>query len=353
MPELRFHMLTGDFVIIATERAKRPSEFRAAQLDEGPVREHDPKCPFCPGNEGQTPPEIYALREGTAANEQGWKVRVVPNKFPALLPLAQIHPSEVQGLSSSLGDSPGVGDAEMYWQIPSVGAHEVVIESPRHDGTLGTYSIDEIVSILEVLRDRSLVLYDRKEIKYVQIFRNWGKLGGASLSHPHFQIMGLPVVPPRIVNETSRFRLYEHKTKRCLICDLIERELEKDERVVAQTDAFVTLCPYASEFSFETALVPRKHSASVFGSTAGFIRELAQALSDLFARYERSFSSLSYNLIFHDLHDLGRDKSNAPFHGHIHVYPRLNVEAGLELGAGVHINPSPPEAAAQQLRTQI
>ncbi len=339
MPELRFNMLSGNYVIIATDRARRPSEFPAAQVDEGPAPELDPKCPFCPGNEDKTPPEIFTLR-----GDGSWKVRVVPNKFPALRPLASFHKSEASTITAALEQTPGIGDSAMYWHVPSIGAHEVVVESPRHNGTLGTYSVDEMVSILQVLRDRSLVLYERKETKYVQIFRNWGKLGGASLLHPHFQIMALPVMPPGLATEASRLSEYENKTKRCLLCDMAERELEKDERVVSSTESYVALCPFASAFSYETLILPRKHMSTVFGSTTEDMRNLAEAFTDLFARYETAFSSLSYNVVFHNGHD--------NFHGHIHVFPRLTVEAGLELGTGVHINPSPPEMAAKHLRSE-
>ncbi len=350
MSELRFDILTGEFAVIATERAKRPSDFRAAQQAEA-LPEHDPRCPFCPGNEKLTPPETYALRQDPAPDTPGWTVRCVPNKFPALMTLDAASEEARESLKSGMARLPETTDSSMYWQIPAIGAHEVLVESTRHDLGLGDYTSEHLSSVMEVLKTRMIALYDRKEIRYVQVFRNSGPAGGASLAHPHFQIIGLPIVPPRVLLETARFLQYESTTRRCLLCDLVEREVEKDSRIVTKTDDFVVLCPFASRHSFETAIIPRKHSGNYAASSSIELSHLGEALGDLFARYEKLFASLSYNLVLHSAPVPGRNKSGQPYHWHIHVLPRLTTEAGLELGTQVQINPTPPETAREQFLT--
>ncbi|HHW25798.1 MAG TPA: galactose-1-phosphate uridylyltransferase [Firmicutes bacterium] len=347
MPELRFDILTGDFAIIATERAKRPSDFKASKEAEH-LPERDPKCPFCPGNEKLTPPETYALRNGTEPDSPGWTVRVVPNKFPALSPASGASLEELEALRAGMSWPPETGDSSMYWEVPAVGAHEVVVESARHDLSLGDYTREHLASVLEVLKTRMLALYDRQEIKYVQVFRNFGPAGGASLAHPHFQIIALPVVPPRVSLEQARFLKYESTTRRCLLCDLVEREIEKGERVIAKTDEFVVLCPFASRHSFETSIIPRKHSPNFAASSGAELSSLADTMGDLFSRYETMFPSLSYNMVLHSAPLSGRNKGGQPYHWHFHILPRLTIEAGLELGTHVQINPTPPEVAREQ-----
>jgi UDPglucose--hexose-1-phosphate uridylyltransferase len=345
LPELRYDILSGTYTITASERSKRPNDFRSAQEHKEPVPETDPGCPFCVGNESETPPEVYALRDSGAENEPGWRVRVVPNKFPAL------RPTETEEVDPGRVDTqitPEVDDTSMYWSMPGIGAHEVVVESPLHNGTLGDYTVDEMTEIIETLKQRYRVLCDDKYIKYVQIFRNWGPQGGASLLHPHFQIIGLPLMPPEVSTEMFRFREYESKTGRCLMCDYVERETEKDERVALRNEEFIVLCPFASRFSFETLIVPRKHSVTFSELDNDKARQLAEVFASLFRAYEDLFSSLSYNIVFHTLPTPRRSRKPPTDHWHIHVYPRLNVEAGLEKGAAVWINPTPPELAALQ-----
>lgn len=348
MPEIRFDIVSGGFAIVATERAKRPSDFKAAQKAAGEAAGADPGCPFCPGNERLTPPEVSALRGETSPDTAGWQVRVVPNKFPAL-----VKPEDALGDDAPAvpGEGPQNLDTAMYWQTPGVGAHEVVVESTAHTGTLGTYSPDHLKDVLGVLRERSLLLYDRPEIRYVHVFKNQGPRGGASLSHPHFQIIGLPVIPVAVASEGARQRDYESRTGRCLFCDLVEREIEKGVRIVEKSGEFVALCPFGSRYSFETLIVPRKHISCFGEMAAGDEKSLAELMTGLFARYEALFAAMPYNMVFHGIPGATRLKKKWPFHAHIHVYPRLNTEAGLELGTGVYINPSPPEVAAEQLRS--
>ncbi len=347
MHEIRFDVMSGAFAVIAAERAKRPSDWKAAQKEQAEVPEKDPKCPFCPGNERETPPEVAAIRDSGGADEPGWRVRVVPNKFPALSPRDAL-PEEEREMPSVPSGVPEAQEASIYWRSPGLGAHEVVVESSSHAGTLGTYTDSHVKDILLMLKERVRALYDTKDVKYVQVFKNHGERGGASLSHPHFQIIGLPVMPTAVANEATRQRDYEAKTGRCLFCDMVEREIEKDVRVINKTAEFAVLAPFASRYSFETLIVPRKHISSLAEATPEYLFALAGSTVDLFERYEAMFSSLPYNVVFHGIPSGPRATRNWPYHAHIHVYPRLGWEAGLELGTGVFINPSPPEDVTKQ-----
>ncbi len=349
LSEIRYDILSGDYAIIATDRAKRPSDFKAAQKDDSATVSKDPNCPFCPGNETKTPPEVFALRTAGERDTEGWSVRVVPNKFPALTPKEQMSEPDLEKAGASLLNMPKASDTFMYWEIPAIGMHEVIVESPEHNGSLGSYSESQLGSIANVLKARTLAMYDSKEIKYVQVFRNQGPAGGASLAHPHFQIIGLPFIPPRVLLEATRFENYEHTTRRCLLCDLVEREIEKGTRIVEKTQDFVAFCPFASRHSFETLIVPRIHGVSFSDAEPRNLTALSEILGCVFHRYESLFTSLSYNLVFHSAPPSKR--FSKPYHWHIHVHPRLTVEAGLELGTGVQINPIPPEDAAQQFRS--
>lgn len=350
MPEIRYDALAGAFTIIATERAKRPLDFGMGSDRGLIVPETDPKCPFCPGNEAETPPEIWAKRGSGETDVSNWTVRVVPNKFPALVGWPE---GEGREEGQRLPPFPETPDAALYWQAPGVGHHEVVVESPKHNGTLGSYSPEQTKDVLEAIKLRSLDLYDKKEVAYVQVFKNSGKTAGASLAHPHFQIIALPVTPSLITQEGQRLKEYEAKTRRCLVCDTVLREVEKDVRVILKTSRFAVLSPFASRYSYETMIVPLEHIAGLTEMGGPVLADLAGVLTRLFRAYESMFSALPFNMVFHGVPASVRDRRGWPYHAHIHVYPRLNTEAGLEIGSGSYINPTPPELATREFASVI
>lgn len=349
LPEIRFDVLSGGFAIIAEERSKRPSDFRSPE-EVKELGEREPTCPFCPGNERETPPEVWADREGGDPDTPGWTVRVVPNKFPALQPRPIGAEEDKAWRIPQFPESP---EGALYWQAPGVGYHEVVIESPSHSGSLGNYSTRQLKRILNAIRERCLVMYDSQDISYVQVFKNCGKVAGASLTHPHFQIIGLPVLPPTVVAEGQRLKDYEVKTRRCLVCDLLEREAEKDVRVITANDSFVVLAPFASRRAYETLIVPTEHVSGLSEMSEASVEDLAAIIRELFGAYEAMFPSLPYNMVFHSLPSATKAKRVWPYHAHIHVYPRLNTEAGLELGAGTYINPTAPEIATKEFQERM
>jgi UDPglucose--hexose-1-phosphate uridylyltransferase len=331
MPELRQEPITKKWVIIATERSKRPSDFAAKQQE----RRGGGFCPFCGGNEGKTPPEVMAYREkGTKPNTPGWWVRVVPNLYPALTK------TEAQNSEEN----------NFYQTKPGLGAHEVLIESPEHNSTLENHSPEHVNEIFFAWRDRYKALSKAPGIRYVQIFKNEGSIAGASLEHPHSQLIATPLIPPVIDEELKGARDYYQQHGKCIYCEIIERELKAGARLVASNYDFLAFCPFASRFPFETWIIPREHQAGFdlvnddqLQSMSGLVQEVAQKVSGL-------LNYPPYNMILHSA-PAGHSDS-AYYHWHLEILPRLTIVAGFELGAGIMINPTPPESAAKYLREE-
>ena len=337
--EYRYDILQQRWVIIASERGKRPQEFTA-------VRE-DPEshfCPFCPGNEDRTPPEIAAVREhGSRLNGPGWQVRVVPNKFPAL---------RVEGMPEREAEG-------IYDRLNGIGAHEVVIETPNHKAPLSRRDVDDIALMLRIYRDRLNDLMRDMRLKYVLIFKNSGVAAGASLTHPHSQIIATAVTPQTVALELEACRQHHQVKERCLICDIIKQEIASRERLVSIDDRFVAFCPYASRFPFEIMIVPRFHHHDYSRTTDQDLRGLASVLRDVLARYREALDDPPFNYILRTSPNVNVHPRRAhywetiefDFHWHIELFPRLTRVAGFEWGSGFYINPTPPEDAAKYLRS--
>ena len=290
-------------------------------------------CPFCPGNEAKTPPEILAYRSnGTAPNSAGWTVRVVPNKFPAL------------GIEGDLGRK-GEG---LFDKMNGIGAHEVIIESPEHSSTLGTLPEKRVEDVVWAYRDRVLDLKKDRRFRYTLIFKNHGEAAGASLEHPHTQLIALPIVPKRVQEEVDGSRQYFSIKERCIFCDVIRQELDTKTRVVEENSDFVTLEPYAPRFPFESWIVPKTHESHFENCQTGVYQNLARALKALVARMEKVLESPAYNMVIHTSPMF--EQSNDYYHWHVEMMPRLTRIAGFEWGTGFYINPTPPEEAAKFLR---
>ena len=329
MPELRKDPIIGRWVIISTERAKRPSEFARE-----PARIKNGFCPFCVGNESKTPPEVLAYRpNGAAPNTEGWTVRVVPNKFPAL------------AIEGDLNKR-GIG---MYDRMNGVGAHEVIIETPKHNLDPATVSLYQLTEALWAFRERYLDLRKDPRFKYILVFRNHGKVAGASLEHPHSQIIATPMIPIEIVNEEQGAQRYYQYHDRCIWCDMVQQEIEFGQRVVSQTEHFLEFEPFASKFPFETWLLPKQHEASfATAMTRERITEFAGLLQDALRRIAKCLNGPPYNYAIHTT-PCNREDSEL-FHWHMVIMPRLTIAAGFEMGTGIYINVTSPEDAARYLR---
>lgn len=328
MPELRKDPVVGRWVIIATERAARPNDFK---IEAPPARTGF--CPFCRGNESKTPNEIMAYREpGTGPNQPGWRVRVVPNKFPAL---------RVEGDLGKVGYG-------IYDMMNGIGAHEVIIETPEHVTSLVALSEDNIREVLWAYRDRMVDLKKDRRLMYALVFKNVGAVAGASLEHTHSQLIATPIVPRTVASEMDGSETFYRYRGRCLFCDMIQQELANEARMVFESPSFVAFEAFASRFPFETWIVPRAHASHFENIQRMEVAELAHTLKVVLTKLERSLENPPYNYIIHSA------PFNVPdleyYHWHIEIIPRLTKVAGFEWGTGFYINPVPPEAAAGYMK---
>lgn len=329
MPELRTDPISGRWVIIATERAARPTDFSAPPVEVNDLE----RCPFCSGREDRTPPEVFAVRDpGTARNAPGWRVRVVSNKFPAL---------RIEGDTARSG----VG---MFTRMDGVGAHEVIIETTDHHTHLGLMPVGEVADVISAYLQRYRDLDGDERFEYALLFRNHGRTAGASLSHPHSQLIALPVIPKRAAEELEAAERHFGRNAVCVFCRLIEQEMASRERVIFENERFVALQPYAARFPFETWLMPKEHRASFGGLSEGDVRPFADALRKTLRALHSCLNNPPYNFIVHTAPYT--DHAGHFYHWHLEIMPRLTQVAGFEWGSGFYINPVVPEQGARFLR---
>ncbi len=328
MSELRQSCLTGDWVVIATQRAKRPHSYARESRATEAAKVVD--CPFCSGNESQTPPETFAVRPDGPQDGGGWRVRVVPNKFPAF----DIEPAV-----------PPPADL-LHPVRAGFGIHEVIIHSPDHEHSLGRMSVDDVALVFNVYQERLRAAADRPGVEAAVVIVNHGTEAGASIRHPHSQLFAVPVVPPMIGRELVRFREHLDSRGSCLLCDLIEDERRVGERVVVETDNFIAFCPYASRVPFETYIVPKKEAADFSAVDEKMVREAAEVTRSVLGRLSKGLGDIPYNIYLHTrpFH------SNEPYHWHLAVLPKTSIIAGFEYATGIMINVVEPETAAEFLR---
>ena len=328
MPELRKDPVIGRWVIISTERAKRPSDFASV-----PPPEKSAFCPFCPGHEDKTPPEILAAREpNTKPDEPGWRVRVVPNKFPAL---------ELSGHLNREGEG-------IYDKMNGVGAHEVIIETPDHEVDLSALDEDHIAEVIRICQERMLDLQGDTRLRYILLFKNQGVSAGASLEHTHMQLIATPILPKRVIEELEGAKRHYDYKERCIFCDIVREETRSGRRVVVENEYFVAVEPFAPRIPYETWILPRKHDASFEYSTTADLLPLASVLKESLQRINATLSFPPYNFMVHTAPCKQSDLLY--YHWHIEIMPKLTRVAGFEWGSGFYINPVSPEDAAIHLR---
>jgi len=340
MSELRHNPVTRRWVIVAEERALRPQDLI---VPEPEATIPAASCPFCPGNERKTPPEIWCWRDNaTPPNSPGWTVRVIPNKYPAL---------RVEGELARRG----VG---LYDRMAGIGAHEVIIESPDHDAETATLPVDHLEKVLRAYQERLRDLMRDQRLKYILIFKNHGATAGASLAHSHTQLIATSVTPSEVSMEFQSCLEYHQVKERCLYCDILAQELEDGSRIVREDAHFVTHTPYASRFPFEMVLMPRRHAHSFAEASPELLRHLAIHLGDVLRRLKRVLRNPPYNFVLHTSPNTGVTPKRShywetiqyDYHWHLEILPRVTRIAGFEWGTGFYINPTPPEIAAAHLR---
>ena len=332
MPELRKDPVMGRWVIISTERSLRPTSFAPE-----PPTKTSAHCPFCPGNEENTPPEVFAIRPDghRTPNTPGWQVRVVPNKFPAL---------QIEGALDRRGEG-------LYDRMNGVGAHEVVIEGPAHDTDLADLPLDHLTHVLTAYRERVVDLNRDRRFRYVLIFKNHGARAGATLEHTHTQLVATPIIPKNLQEELEGSRRYFELKERCVFCDIVQQETSEanGRRVVMESDRFVAIEPFAPRFPFETWILPRRHADSFQSmSDSHEQREFAGVLKETLQRLNRALNRPPYNFVIHTAPVSEGELEH--YHWHLEIMPKLTRVAGFEIGSGFYINPTPPEDAAQFLR---
>lgn len=343
MPELRKDPIVQRWVIIAAERGQRPSDFRV----EASTVEVNPKaCPLCPNNEERTPPEVFAIRlDGSKPNTPGWLVRVVPNKFPALR------------LDGDLNRR-GMG---LFDMMNGIGAHEVVIETPEHNDDWDTMPVEQLQRVFQAFQARLNALKQDTRFRYSLVFRNYGVQAGASLSHPHSQIIALPIVPQLPKEKLTSARQYYLDKERCIFCDLIFQERELQKRVVMESEHIIVLSPFAARFPYELHFFPTRHSHDFAQESDDVLKDLAVVMKRVLTAVKQLLGQPAYNFVLHTAPNPvprpGRPDywGTLPYdyHWHWEFIPRLTRVAGFEWGTGFYINPVAPEAAAEVLREAL
>jgi UDPglucose--hexose-1-phosphate uridylyltransferase len=337
MPEFRKDPLVGRWVVFAPERKQRPQEFGRLELPS------TTKDAFAEGNERLTPPEVFAIRPaGLPANGPGWRVRVVPNRYPAL---------RIEGTL----DPEAVG---FYDRMNGIGAHEVVIETPDSKKALEELPIEGVADVLTACKSRIADLMKDPRFRYLLVFKNVGPMAGASLSHAHSQLIAMPVTPLAVKEKLDSAKNYYDLKERSIFEDILHNELRTGERVVYQNHGFVVFCPFASRFPFELAIFPRRQSPDYHTADEHELVLLADAVKTALLRLNRALGKPDYNLILHTA-PVRRPRKNywttidADFRWHIEILPRLTGVAGFEFGTGFFINTTLPEEAAQFLRHMV
>ncbi len=328
MPEFRKDPVTNRWVIIATERAKRPMDF-AKKTEE--IK--SAFCPFDYGNEYTTPPEILSFRpKDTEPNSPGWWIRVVNNKFPALE-------------NDMKFERYGHG---MYDAMTGFGYHEIIIETPDHSETLATAEYSQVEEVVWAYKARFNSIAKDSNIKYILIFKNHKKDAGASLEHSHSQIIATPIIPKRVQEEMNGAGMYFQYKERCVFCDIVYQERMESTRVIEETEEFIAINPYASRFPFETWIMPKNHMNDFGKIGESDVQEFSKLLKNSLLRIYKALDNPPFNFLLHTSPTNGEGKEF--YHWHLEIVPRLTKVAGFEWGSGFYINPTPPEDAAKYLR---
>ncbi|RQD72745.1 MAG: galactose-1-phosphate uridylyltransferase [Candidatus Syntrophonatronum acetioxidans] len=332
MSEIRRDIVSDNWVIIATERAQRPESFTLERpVKKIAAREHS--CPFCYGNENKTPPEVFAIRSTpSGSNEPGWEVRVIPNKFPALENKQKLD-LEKSGI---------------YEFMSGEGVHEVIIETPEHHLSPGSLSLEQVKKIIDSYYIRYTELEEDTFLQYIQIFRNHGKEAGASLEHPHSQLLALPLLPPSVKKEMAEAREFYFQEKECVYCRMLEEEGVRGERILVHNNDYLAFIPYAARLPFEVWILPRRHQSSFSEMREEERYGLAEVLQKVLSMFINTLGDPPYNFY---LHSSPTGLKYLPdYHWHFEIIPKLTTVAGFEMGAGMFINISNPEASAEFLR---
>ncbi|MDP2720056.1 MAG: galactose-1-phosphate uridylyltransferase [Dehalococcoidia bacterium] len=333
MSEIRQDKATRDWVIIARERGKRPTDFVYSGQRPLPPAAYVETCPFCPGHEAKTPGEVLVSMNKDSSTGNNWQVRVFPNKFPALSPG---------------GTTERTYEGSFFMKMHGVGIHEVIVETPVHNRVMGLMETVEVEEVWRAYWERYNSLRKLKEIKLIIIFKNQGISAGTSLEHPHSQLVAAPIWPSQVRRQLEVAMDYYNDTGRCLYFDVLDFEVKDGQRIVMQTEKFVVFHPFASRVPFETWIMPTTHNASFGDISSSDLSDLACVVRANLVKLYRALNNPDYNYVIHTapLDDENKDY----FQWHIRITPRMSQMAGFELGSGIFINPAIPEETAVFMR---
>ena len=327
MPEIRQNRITREWVIIATERARRPEEFAKKTKEKKEIPKFVPTCPFCPGNEDKTPPETLRLPD-----KNGWQVRVTPNKFAAVSAEGELVRTW-HGIKRTLS---------------GVGHHEVIVETPDHSLTTALLTDDEVTLIIESYRRRYRDVMADSRIEQVTLFKNHGEAAGTSLEHPHSQLIALPVIPVQVRDRLEEALRHYDEFGECIFCRVMDEEIEEGARVVMENEHFVAFVPFAAMSPFHMWIFPKKHMATFAEITDAQARDLACILRRVLRKLYVGLDNPDFN---YTLRTAPKESEHIRYyHWYVSVIPRLTKMAGFELGSGMFINTALPEESAKFLR---
>lgn len=327
MSELRYNIITRDWVVIATDRAKRPLDFVKPKKETQPSSAHKDNCPFCTGNEGDGSDETFRL-----GDKKSWKVRSIYNKFPAFSPKEEIKRFN-EGIHHS---------------VSGYGVAEVIIENPRHNLCVATMTDAEVEDIIRAYKSRYESIQKMNGIESIIIFRNHGASAGTSLEHPHSQLIATPIVPPQIRNRLDAATRFFDTTGSCVFCYVLAEELKEKKRIVMETEDFVSFLPYAGAVPFLTWIFPKRHMPSFVDIDDAEIKGLSKILRSTLAKLYYGLNNPDFNYTIRSIPV--SEKASEYFHWYLSIVPRISQPAGFELGSGIFINTSLPEESAEFLR---
>jgi UDPglucose--hexose-1-phosphate uridylyltransferase len=339
--EVRKDYLLNRWVVIATERGRRPTDFTKKEREKAKKG----VCPLCPGNEHMTPPAVLVyLKSGKGIRKakdkdgfrhKNWLIRCVPNRYPAFTPPKRKISRRQIMKSSDL--------------VVAVGHHEVLIESPVHDGHPANAKISQLVHVINAYVDRLRELSSKPYVKYVSIFRNHGLEAGASLSHAHSQIIATPFIPRIVEEELEASRKFWKQNKKCVFCDILEKELD-GPRLILENKDYAVFAPWASVHPLEFWIFPKKHETTLLEISRSEVKTFAETLKTCFSGLKKLLNDPPYNFGFHLA--INKD-AREYYHWHLEVYPKLAIWAGFEKSTGMYINTIAPEVAAESLKKVI
>ena len=331
--EFRYDLVSKDWVLIASERGKRPGSFKMKKRKI--IKTPKSKCPFCQIETQEKPTLIFSQGKSVSLSKgipKDWTTIVIPNKYPAVSPLRKLKE---------------YSEGKFYKKISATGFHELVI-THSHEKQIPQFNINQIKELIDVYQSRYLSLKKEKFVNYISIFHNYGVEAGASVVHPHSQIITTPLIDSDLNGALETSKKYFNKNKKCLYCEMIKLEKKKKERIVFENKDFLVLCPFASKSAFQMIITPKKHLSYFENITEEEKISLAEAFKVAFSKFYKALSNPAYNFYLHTAPCDG--KKHNYYHWHWTILPKTATMAGFEIGTCMEISSIKPETSAQILR---